>query len=214
MYREFWKNKRFRQIAAGFFLLAVFLCFSFLRSGADIAYRRGGESPEDWAIKTSTEKSDSKEAIKDDEKPKENEMIFVDVSGCVVRPGVYQLPRGSRLFEAIELAGGLTEDGDVRSINRARTLSDEEVILVLSRTEYENRAEALKSEGKGDERVELNSAGAEALERLSGVGPAMAQRILEYRNVHGPFRRIEDLLNVSGIGEKTFERLKDSIYVK
>jgi len=241
MKRDFWKNRRFRKITASLFLLAVFLCFSFLGSGADIVYRYGGESkgearPEETV--TAEDGTESKGGIsaKDKNAADEGEsgskaggeeaakMIFVDISGCVARPGVYQLSEGSRLFEVIDLAGGLTEDADVRSVNRAKTLIDEEVIVVLSREEYEKRGESLGGEGRGsgtgtgggyvEGKVDLNSAGAEALESLSGIGPAMAQRILEYRESHGRFRRIEDLMNVSGIGEKTFAKLKEHICVQ
>ena len=145
--------------------------------------------------------------------PAFSKIIFVDVIGCVVNPGVYQLEEGSRVFQALELAGGLTEEAEVKSINRAAVLSDEQVITVLSVDEYEKMQNNSGGLGFVDGKVELNSADAKALESLSGIGPSMAEKILQYRQEHGRFNKIEDLMKVPGIGEKTFQQIKDKICV-
>ena len=201
--RDFWNDKRFMKITASIFLLAVFLCFSFWSHSSEITF-------EDEKV-GGTEGAGSAE----EDDAGEREVIFVDISGCVVNPGVYQLSADSRMFQAIDAAGGLTDEAEIRSVNRAELLKDEQVIVVLSRKEYEERQAALKSgTGYADGKVNLNSADSKALETLSGVGPSTAQRILEYREAHGSFQKIEDLMNVSGIGEKTFEKLKDDICVQ
>lgn len=200
---NFLKDKRLKKITASLILLAVFLCFSFLGRGSEIRYENGMQdsNTEVW------EQQDQQGAPQD--------VIFVDISGCVANPGVYQLPLGSRLFQAIELAGGLTKEAEIRSVNRAKVLADEETVVVLSKEEYEARLSQPQSgEGYVDGKIDLNSASAEVLQRLSGVGPSMAQRILEYRSAHGAFSTIEELMNVSGIGEKTFAKLKEHICVR
>lgn len=215
--KNFRKDKSLIKIAASLCLLAVFLCLSLVGS-------RGGITVEPTEQSRPIQESENSASDGEDGAAKEQsgqigeqeaDVIYVDISGCVVRPGVYCLPRGSRLFEAIELAGGLTEDADVRSINRAEQLKDEQRILVLSREEYEERQEqAGGSVGVSGGKININRADAAALEQLSGIGPSMAQRILEYRAANGDFQRIEDLMKVSGIGEKTFAKLRDHICVQ
>ncbi|MBQ6686431.1 MAG: ComEA family DNA-binding protein [Firmicutes bacterium] len=194
--KEIWKEKKVIKITASLFLLAVFLLFSLLGTGPEIEYEVDEEQSTDVVVQESPE------------------MIFVDVIGCVKNPGVYQLTPGSRVFQLIELAGGLTEDAEVKSINRAAMLSDEQVLTVLSVEEYAEMMERSNGTGFVDGKVDLNSADAKALESLSGIGPAMAQKIIEYRTTHGRFTKTEDLMKVAGIGEKTYQRLKDNICVQ
>lgn len=220
---DFLKDKRLKKITASLILLAVFLCFSFLGRGSEIRYENGTQDSdtEVWeqtgasGAKDSRGTQDMQSAQGLTQQDAPQDVIFVDISGCVTTPGVYQLPRGSRLFQAVELAGGLTEDADIRSVNRAKVLVDEETVVVLSKEEYERRLSLLQSgDGYVDGKIDLNSASAEVLQRLSGVGPSTAQRILEYRSAHGAFAAIEELMNVSGIGEKTFAKLKEHICVR
>ena len=201
--KEFWNNQKVKKITASLFLLAVFLLLSLLGTGSGIEYGGAGEEGEGPVAADEEAKGDDVSA----------EMIFVDVIGCVKNPGVYQLPAESRVFQLIELAGGLTEEAEIKSINRAAILSDEQVITVLSVEEYE----ALQKEGGlgyVNGKVELNSADAKALESLSGIGPSTAQKILDYRQKNGSFNKVEDLMKVAGIGEKTFQRIKDQICVQ
>ena len=202
--RDFWKKKRIQKITASLFLLAVFLLLSLLGTG-------GGEISVDDKNGVSQK---AEGPVAEEEEGGEAGPIFVDVIGCVEHPGVYQLTAGSRVFQAIELAGGLTEDAEVRSINRAAVLTDEQVLIVLSKEEFEEQQEGAGGIGFVDGKVELNSADQAALESLSGIGPSMAQRIIEYRERNGKFKEIEELMNIDGIGEKTFQRLKSSICVQ
>ncbi|QZA33387.1 helix-hairpin-helix domain-containing protein [Hydrogenibacillus sp. N12] len=140
--------------------------------------------------------------------------IVVDVKGAVARPGVYRLPAGARVFEALEAAGGLLPEADVDRVNRAAVLADGVVVNVPKKGEA---AEAGGSSPAGSDaglgaagrpaKVNLNTADAALLQTLPGIGPTRAQAIIAYREEHGPFRDVTELKNVSGIGPKTLERL-------
>ena len=135
--------------------------------------------------------------------------IAVYVVGEVVRPGVYYLPTGSRIVDAIRLAGGLTASADMTSINMAMRLSDGMQIYVAP-VGGSQGAGGLSS---GDGKIHINVASADELQTLPGIGPVLAKRIIEYRETHGPFQKIEDLLDVSGIGEKRLEQIRPYIAV-
>ena len=209
--KEFWTEKNVIKITASLFLLAVFLLLSLMGKGSGISYET--EETQRGSV-IATEKSMVEIENDKIDDPAFSKIIFVDVIGCVVNPGVYQLEEGSRVFQALELAGGLTEEAEVKSINRAAVLSDEQVITVLSVEEYEEMQKNSGGLGFVDGKVELNSADAKALESLSGIGPSMAKKILQYRQEHGRFHKIEDLMKVPGIGEKTFQQIKDKICVQ
>lgn len=145
--------------------------------------------------------------------------IYVDVGGAVLEPQVVMLEEGARVFQAIEAAGGQRDDADLRNINLAAVCEDGQKIYVPSAGEEEEGTaagtgtSAAASAGPAGGLVNINTAGSEELQTLSGVGPGIAQRIIDYRNSEGSFRSIEDLKNVSGIGDKTFEKLRDYICV-
>lgn len=147
--------------------------------------------------------------------------IFVHVAGCVNSPGVCTLEEGARVSDAIAAVGGLNADAADESINLARIVQDGEQIIVLSQEEAAQSAEVARSEvatshatgAQADARVNLNTADATQLQTLSGIGASKAAKIIAYREQQGPFKSIDDLLNVSGIGEKTLEALRDSICV-
>lgn len=140
--------------------------------------------------------------------------IMVDIKGAVRHPNVYELQEGSRVFEAINAAGGLTELADERLLNLAQLITDEMVIYVPTTDETEELATGgnvftLPSEQDG--KVAINHADAATLEQLPGIGPAKAEAIISYREENGPFKDENDLLNVSGIGAKSIEKLSDKI---
>lgn len=144
--------------------------------------------------------------------------VVVDVKGAVVQPGVYTVPTESRVYEVIEKAGGFLADANQNAVNLAMRISDELIVYVP--TEDEDTAliqidmnQSVHS-SRDDDMVDINSATDVELQTLSGVGPAKAASIIQYREEHGPFASIEDLMQVSGIGEKSFESLKESIKVK
>jgi competence protein ComEA len=146
-------------------------------------------------------------------------LIIVDVAGWVRRPGVYEFRQGDRVIDAIRMAGGARHGADLMSINLAAPLTDGQQIVVLRR----GRAGPGGPVGAGgsgppgtggaEPLVNLNTATMDQLESLPGIGPALAQRILDYRQEHGPFRSVEDLTNVSGIGDKRLADLRSKVTV-
>jgi competence protein ComEA len=124
------------------------------------------------------------------------QFLYVHVVGEVASPGMYQLPIGARLVDAVFAAGGLTEDADNASVNLARELTDGEQIIVFSISQ-QGQSPGSNSSGL----ISLNRAGDKELEELPGIGPALAGRIIAWREANGGFKSVQDLLKVSGIGE-------------
>ncbi len=156
----------------------------------------------------------------------ENTVIYVDVTGAVKAPGVYTLPAGSRVFEAIALAGGAREDASLENLNQAGILQDGQQIRVYTEEEAAQMAQqgslpslpgaetaAGQKESQEALKVNINTAGKEELMTLTGIGETRAEAILAYRRETGGFQAPEDLMQVEGIKEKTFEKLKDQITV-
>lgn len=139
----------------------------------------------------------------------QEELVYVQVSGAVVKPGVYQLPADSRVFMAVELAGGLTPEADEGSLNQAQAVSDGQQIYVYAVGEQARQEEARESDG----RVNLNTATAQELMALPGIGQAKADSIISYRESSGGFQAIEDLMKIEGIKEGVFSKIKDRIKI-
>jgi competence protein ComEA len=135
--------------------------------------------------------------------------IFVHVLGEVTSPGLYELAEGDRAVDAVAAAGGFTGKADQAQLNLARFVTDGEQIIVPRIGASPQAAGGTTVAGK----VNLNTADAAALETLPRIGPAMAERILAWRETNGRFAAVEDLMNVSGVGEKTFEALKSLVTV-
>ncbi len=143
--------------------------------------------------------------------------MYVDISGAVNEPGVYEVGSQTRLFQVIEMAGGLAENADVDSLNRAEIVYDGQKIIVGTRDgdAYASGPEGGVSSSSGitNGKVNLNLAGSATLQTIPGIGPSKADRIIEYRETIGRFKKIEDIMNITGIGEKTFESIRDYITV-
>lgn len=141
--------------------------------------------------------------------------IIVDVAGWVTRPGVYEFRQGDRVIDAIRMAGGGRHGADLTSINLAALLTDGQQIVVPRKGKPAVGAAGQGGTGSGgaEPLVNLNTATLDQLETLPGIGPALGQRILDYRQEHGPFRSVDDLLNVSGIGEKRLADLRPNVTV-
>ena len=175
---------------------------------------------------TVDESSASELAAEAPEHPEEEaalpDSVFVDVGGEVSDPGVYEVKGDARIFEVIEKAGGLTKDADTTMINQAETVSDGMKITIPSKQQAVS-AVAPEQGGTGDAtvtqteteggKININTADSTALQEIPGVGPATAEKIISYRNEQGAFQSIEDLKNVSGIGDKTFMKMKDRITI-
>lgn len=143
--------------------------------------------------------------------PKE---IIIHVAGAVVKSGVYHLPEGSRVIDAITAAGGAAAEADLDAINLAQPLIDGQKVWVPKAGEQPvGEANSASGAAGGNGKVNINTGDLTQLQTLNGIGPSLAQRIIDYRTNNGPFRQIEDIKNVSGIGAKRFEQLKDYITV-
>jgi competence protein ComEA len=135
--------------------------------------------------------------------------LYVHVLGAVTSPGLYQLRDGDRVVDAIAAAGGFADAADETQLNLARLLVDGEQLYAPIIGEVP----AVAPDGTTGGKVNLNTADLAALDTLPRVGPAMAQRIIDWREANGRFATIEDLMSVTGIGDKTFEGLKDLVTV-
>ena len=160
--------------------------------------------------------------VKADEE--ESEQVTVDIKGAVKNPGVYELRAGARVHEAIQKAGGLTADAEAKSINQAQKLTDEAVIYVAKIGEEgadvtqtgQHQAGASDSAGASggkSDKVNLNTATEAELQTISGIGQKRASDIIAYRESSGRFKSVDDLKKVSGIGDKTLEKLKEYVTV-
>ncbi|RAN59148.1 hypothetical protein B8A40_02755 [Dolosigranulum pigrum] len=150
-------------------------------------------------------------------KSSEPELFMVDVKGEVHVPGVYELPADGRVKDAIAMAEGLTDEANELAINFAQKVEDQMVIYVPHIDDGAGTPEIATAGGgsdSGELAININTASEQELMTLSGIGQAKAQQIIQYREENGLFDTPEDLMNVSGIGEKSFETLKDSIKVK
>ena len=152
----------------------------------------------------------------------EESPIYVQVTGAVKQPGVYELSKGARVFEAIEKAGGMTEDAKAESINQALEVSDGDMIVLYTQQEWqqmqtdngaEKTAQSASSESEDDERININTASLDQLCSISGIGQSRAQSIITYREQNGAFGSIEEIMKVNGIKEGLFQKIKDKIKI-
>lgn len=174
------------------------------------------------------------EAVSD--KEMQQAMIYVDVCGAVANPGVFQLAAGSRVFQAIEVAGGYLPEAALTCVNRAGVLTDGQQIYILTQEEMERQGldpaemagasdgqmngsagtgqnTGIAAQAQQDNRININTADETQLTTLTGIGATRAQAIIAYRQENGPFAAIEEIMNVQGIKEGTFAKIKDKIVV-
>lgn len=142
---------------------------------------------------------------------RETEMLTVFVCGSVVTPGVYELPTGSRVYEAIALAGGMTDEAAPTAVNQAELLTDGQMIEIPTKEEQQTKAAA--EEARSDGLVNINTAGLEELKTLPGIGDSKARSIIAYREKNGAFKTIEDIKHVDGIGDGIFAKLEGCMKV-
>ncbi|PQZ58590.1 MULTISPECIES: helix-hairpin-helix domain-containing protein [Bacillus] len=140
----------------------------------------------------------------------QKKIIIIDVKGAVFKEGVYEMKEGDRVKEAVEKAGGLLPDADMKKVNLAQMVQDQMLLYVPNKNELVQEGTTFsKSEGK----VQINTASKEQLEKITGIGSRKAESILKYREEHGPFQKIDDLLEIDGIGAKSLEKIKDQIII-
>lgn len=194
--------------------------FPFVEEDSKVSQNNEGEE-NSWLAQEESSNENSLET--------ENTMIYVDIKGAVMYPNVYALPMGSRLFDVIELAGGLLPHAATASLNQAQLLSDQLLVYIYSLEELEaetfGETEELPpilvspietaTEVKQDTlQVNLNTATTDELQTLPGIGPKKADAIILYREQNGSFATIESLIEVKGIGAKTFDQLAPLIRVE
>ena len=158
---------------------------------------------------SSTEKEEKDESV-------EQDLITVDVKGAVKSPGIYDLPVGSRVNDAVQKAGGLTEQADSKSLNLAQKVSDEALVYVPTKGEEaasQQTGSGAPSSTSKEKKVNLNKASLEELKQVKGLGGKRAQDIIDHRESNGKFKSVDELKKVSGIGSKTIEKLKDYVTV-
>ncbi|WP_024416482.1 helix-hairpin-helix domain-containing protein [Streptococcus suis] len=194
-------------------LMATFLIFSQPAKSdqtglTDFPQTEQASSSQEQTEETSTEESE------------ELSQLTVDVKGAVEKPGLYTLEAGARVNDAVEAAGGLTSQADPKSINLAQKLSDEAVVYVASKDENisvvasTTASSAMSPEEKSTSLVNLNTATEADLQTISGIGAKRAADIIAYREANGGFKSVNDLNNVSGIGDKTMESIRPYVTVE
>lgn len=187
------------------------------------------EPQEEMAFVQETNEIEETESEKSVDKQEEKFTIIVHITGEIKVPGIVELEEGSRIMDAINAAGGTTQDADVSELNLAYVLEDGEKIIVPSKEEVKENAKqeyissddgntvSGNSKGKGKEEkimVNINTAAQSELEMIPGIGPSTALKIIEYRKENGKFNSIEDIKNVKGIGDAKFNSMKEYITVK
>ena len=161
------------------------------------------------------------DAISYDSGEEAEEHIFVHIEGAILNPGIKKVKKGTRIFELINISGGELEEADLSRINLASILKDEQkVIIPYKIVQVDTIGDYVENEVKNSSNslesiriININYANQEELESLEGIGPAMAQKIISYRNEEGLFNSIEDIKNVSGIGESKYNKIKERISV-
>ncbi|ELY8292626.1 helix-hairpin-helix domain-containing protein [Enterococcus faecalis] len=158
------------------------------------------------------------EVATDATKERAETMIYVDIKGAVKVPGIYQLKNQQRIWDALALAGGVSEEADTAQVNYAQKVKDQMIIYVPKKGEsvaqsLETLQESAPAQQNQEEKINLNTATEAELQTISGIGAKKAQEIIRFRDEQGPFKTVEELKNVPGIGEKTVDRLKDMLTV-
>ncbi|MBZ6485495.1 helix-hairpin-helix domain-containing protein [Priestia aryabhattai] len=206
-----------KQWLIGCICLAVGLAFYI--------YRTGGEKPESSLQTSDIIKAESSATKKEGESSdqvissQDSPFVMVDIKGAVQKPGVYQLPKDARVKDALAQAGGATKEADLRQLNLASKLQDEMAVYIPAAGEEippSSPVSSISSSGTSNDQplVNINTANTDELQTLSGIGPSKASAIVSYREENGLFQTVEDLGQVSGIGEKSLEKIKAQITVQ
>nr|WP_307802525.1 helix-hairpin-helix domain-containing protein [Bacillus sp. XF8] len=161
-------------------------------------------------IDTNVKSEESKDKLKVAESKEQKKTIMIDIKGAVHHEGVYEMEMGARVKDGVEKAGGFLPEADMAKVNLAQLMQDQMLLYVPKKGEQVQAAN-LPSGQEG--KIQINVAPKEQLEKITGIGPRKAENIMKYREEHGPFQKIEDLLEVDGIGEKSLEKIKDKIII-
>lgn len=216
-----------KQEVIRFAVLFLFLAVCLLGLGRLIYGNTAETGPEELLLDGSYLAASSAESSQSLEQPEESdpilEIIIVDIKGAVKNPGVYRAEADMRVIDIIDLAGGLSEAADADTVNLSQRVTDQMVIYIPAIGEEAERPivaqestlteQASGNEAAESEKVDINTADAVLLQTLNGIGEKKAALIIAYREENGSFQTIEEIMEVSGIGEKTFEGFKDLIKV-
>lgn len=188
-----------------FVLLGVFAVFLLSLTGCgdrgtEISYERTVTREDEWSAQK------SRASVSDASK---SNAIYVSVMGYVKEPGVYIMPEGSRVYEVLNAAGGIVPPGDVNGVDLVNVLKDGARVYVPGSSSSEDGTTGTGEAGA----ININIASESELTKIPGIGPAKAKTIVSYREKNGPFSTVEDIMNISGIKEGTFEKIKDYITV-
>ena len=196
----------------GTILIGIIIFLFFI-----ISYFTGGKSKLNKNNNESifVEENESMEVISKKEE-KQSTKIVVDIKGEVKKPDIYWLEEDSIIEDLINIAGGVTEEGDLSKINRAEKLNNHEVVVIPNINDEESEGETIISStinNNKDNKININTANSAELDSLSGIGPSKAEAIIKYREENGNFKTIEEIKNVTGIGEGLFEKFKENITI-
>ena len=176
-------------------------------------------SGSEFEISQSSEKSSDK-VDGSQESSQSGQYVVVHVSGAVLTPGVYSLPAGTRVNDAVQAAGGFSQDASTSSVNLARQVQDGEQIIIsaqeqveLSQSSAGGTSTSTDGTAGGTSKININTADITKLQELQGIGPSTAQAIIDYRTQNGNFKTIEDIKEVSGIGDGKYSKIEASICV-
>ena len=220
-------NSCFRSRSIVAFVAVLSFCCIYIagcgKSGnADITWQLQTQSGDS---ETETQSELSAESVNDEQAVlTEDSNIYVYLCGAVVNPGVYEVPEGSRLFEVLDMAGGMAQDADKTYLNLARNVCDGEQIIIFTTQETQKMQSdsgttvvtenaVVVSGGTSDGLVNINTASINELTSISGIGESRAQSIISYREQHGQFNSIEGIKEVDGIKDGLFQKIKDKITV-
>ncbi len=192
-------------------LIIIIAIFGFINRNKIKEFDNTANLKSEEEVETRTESF--LETNTEDQKPVQTK-IYVDISGCITNPGVYEMEHDARMNDLVEKAGGLCKEADIEGINLSQKLEDEMKIHVYKVGENSSKLEETtpRSTKAASNKVNINKADLSELTTLPGIGKTRAEEIISYRNTN-KFKSIEDIKNISGIGEKTFEKLKDKISI-
>lgn len=200
--------------------ITIILLLIVIVVGVGIVLYKNINSEDNFVINRASDISENNPAIQIEVPP-----LIIHIAGAVMNPGVYQLESTDRIVDAVKIAGGATEEANLDLINLAALLKDGQKINIPYKTysetgeeintnTYNYVASAYSSSGSTSAKININTANANMLQNLPGIGPVLSERIIEYRNQNGLFGVIDDIIDVSGIAEKKYEGIKDQICVQ
>ena len=191
-------------------ILIIIVTFILLFIGYYIIRKANNSKYINLETEYENDNNESEEEILSNEQEIEKKEIVIHITGAVKKQGIIKVKEGSRIADAIEMAGGVNKDADLSKIY-VPSINDKNLESSITEDAGEG---VIKEEGSKGSKVNINKASQTELETLNGVGPSTALKIINYRNENGVFKKNEDIKNVPGIGETKYESLKDSICVK